>query len=126
NDDELPVDDDNDRLIDELQADIEALNFPNIMYLEEYINYLGKKDIHEVLSNQEILKLIINSEPVENKSVEEEDDSMEISQIKILEQYIVQKDFSETAQSEYDDTLLKLQNEIRKIRIATFKQTNIE
>ncbi|CAG8754060.1 4678_t:CDS:1, partial [Racocetra persica] len=36
------------------------------------------------------------------------------------------KDFSEKAQSEHDEALLKLQKDIRKLQNAAFKQTNIE
>ncbi|CAG8822881.1 28792_t:CDS:1, partial [Gigaspora margarita] len=44
----------------------------------------------------------------------------------ILEHYIVQNDFSEMAQFEHDEALLKLQKEIRKLRIKAFKQTSIK
>ncbi|CAG8707726.1 20099_t:CDS:2 [Dentiscutata erythropus] len=112
---------------------IEALNFQNIMDLEEYIDYPGEKDTHEVLSDKEILDLATNLEP-ENESAED-DDSTEMRQIshqealnvvEILDQYIVQNDFSEITQTEHDEALLKLQKEIRKLRIASFKQSSIE
>ncbi|CAG8809198.1 12540_t:CDS:2, partial [Dentiscutata erythropus] len=41
-------------LICELEKDIEAFNLQNRMNILEYINYIGKKDIKEVLNNQEI------------------------------------------------------------------------
>ncbi|CAG8532155.1 12308_t:CDS:1 [Cetraspora pellucida] len=103
------------------------------MDLEEYIDYLGEKDTHEVLSDKEILDLATNLEP-ENESAED-DDSTELHQIshqealnavEILDQYIVQNDFSEITQTEHDEALLKLQKEIRKLRIASFKQSSIE
>ncbi|CAG8648809.1 22184_t:CDS:2 [Gigaspora margarita] len=37
------IDNNNDELIDELYTDIEVLNFPNMINLEEYINYPGIK-----------------------------------------------------------------------------------
>ncbi|CAG8731532.1 22071_t:CDS:1 [Cetraspora pellucida] len=94
------VDDNDDELIDKLYLDIKTLNFQNIMDLEEYIDYPGEKDTHEVLSDKEILDLAINLEP-ENESAED-DDSTKMRQIshqealnavEILDQYIVQNDF---------------------------------
>ncbi|CAG8640144.1 7750_t:CDS:1, partial [Gigaspora margarita] len=116
------IDDNDDKLIDELYADIEALNFSNIMDLEEYIDYPGEKDTYGILSNKEILDLTTNLES-ENENVED-DDITEMHQIshqealnavEIFEQYILQNDFSETAQFEHDEALLKLQKEIRKL-----------
>ncbi|CAG8849984.1 16347_t:CDS:2, partial [Gigaspora margarita] len=127
------IDDNDDKLIDELYADIEALNFSNIMNLEEYINYPGKKDTHEVLSDKETLDLTTNLKS-ENENVED-DDSTEIRQIShqealnvvdILEQYIMQNDFSKMAQFKHDKALLKLQKEIKKLQIKAFKQTTGE
>ncbi|CAG8851383.1 31713_t:CDS:1, partial [Gigaspora margarita] len=112
---------------------IEALNFSNIMDLEEYIDYPEEKDTHEVLSDKEILDLTTNLES-ENENVED-DDSTEMHQIshqkalnaiEILEQYIMQNNFSEIAQFEHNEALLKLQKKIRKLRIKAFKQTNIK
>ncbi|CAG8720680.1 10634_t:CDS:2 [Gigaspora margarita] len=132
---ELPIDDNNDNLMNELYKDIEALNFLNVMDLEEYIDYPGEKDTHEVLSDQEILDLTTNIESAENECSENEDDSTEMCEIghqealnaiEILEQYIVQKDFGKTARFEHNEALSKLQKEIRKLRIAAFKQTSIE
>ncbi|CAG8831834.1 15191_t:CDS:2 [Gigaspora margarita] len=116
------IDNNDDELMDEFYADIEVLNFSNMMDLEKYIDYSGEKDIHEVLSDKEILGLTTNLES-ENENVEN-DDSTEMHQIshqealnvvKILEQYIIQNDFSEMAQFEHDEALLKLQKEIRKL-----------
>ncbi|CAG8772519.1 23865_t:CDS:2, partial [Dentiscutata erythropus] len=88
----------------------------------EYINYPEEKDIYEVLSDKEILDLATNLEP-ENKSAKD-NNSTEMRQIshqealnavEILEQYIVQNDFSEIIQAKHDEALLKLQKEIRKL-----------
>ncbi|CAG8721474.1 16664_t:CDS:1 [Cetraspora pellucida] len=104
------------------------------MNLEEYIDYPEERDTHEVLDDQEIVNLTTNLNSAENKS-DEEDDSTEMCSIihqealtvtELIEQYIMQQDISETAQFEYDEALLKLQKEIRKLRKAAFKQTNIE
>ncbi|CAG8549405.1 26560_t:CDS:2 [Gigaspora margarita] len=127
------IDDNDDKLINELYTDIEALNFLNMMDLEKYINYPGEKDTNEVMSDKEILDLTTNLES-ENESVED-DDSTEMRQIshqealnavEILEHYIVQNDFSEMAQFEHGEALLKLQKEIRKLQIKAFKQTSIK
>ncbi|CAG8611277.1 5300_t:CDS:2, partial [Dentiscutata erythropus] len=112
------IDNNDDELIDELYSDIEALNF---------------KTLYQLPSDEEILDLATNLEP-ENESAED-DNSTEMHQIshqevlnavEILEQYIVQNDFSKIAQFEHDKALLKLQKGIRKFRIASFKQTSIE
>ncbi|CAG8838039.1 44028_t:CDS:2, partial [Gigaspora margarita] len=108
----------------------EAFNFSNIMDLEEYIDYPGEKNTHEVLSDKEILDLTTNLES-KNENVED-DNSTEMHQtshqealnaVNILEQYIMQNDFSKIAQFEHDKALLKLQKKIRKLRIKAFKQT---
>ncbi|CAG8776330.1 33987_t:CDS:2, partial [Gigaspora margarita] len=133
NNEESFIDNNDDELMDKLYTDIEALNFSNIMDLEENIDYPRKKDIHEILSDKEILDLTTNLES-ENENVKD-NDSTKIRQIshqealnavEILEQYIIQNDFSETAQFEHDEALLKLQKKIRKLRIKAFKQTNIK
>ena len=119
--------------MDELYSDIEGLNFQKIINFEEYFDYPEEKNTHEVLSDKEILDLATNLEP-ENESAED-DDSTEMRQIshqealnavEILDQYIVQNDFSKITQTEHDEALLKLQKEIRKLRIASFKQSSIE
>ncbi|CAG8679911.1 35587_t:CDS:1 [Gigaspora margarita] len=103
------------------------------MDLEEYINYPEKKDTHEVLSDKEILDLATNHK-FENKNVKD-NDSTEMYQIsyqealnaiEILGQYIMQNDFNEMAQFEHNKALLKLQKEIRKLRLKAFKQTSIK
>ncbi|CAG8811675.1 654_t:CDS:1, partial [Racocetra fulgida] len=81
---EEPTNNNNDNeLIEEMKADIEALNFRNMMDLEAYINYLEEEDTNEALNNQEILTLVTNIEPEkdlneDNNSEENEDDSKEI------------------------------------------------
>ncbi|CAG8836762.1 5553_t:CDS:1, partial [Gigaspora margarita] len=73
------IDDNINELIDELYTDIEALNFPNLIDFEEYIDYLEEKDTHEVLSNKNILDLATNLES-ENKNIED-NNSTEMHQI---------------------------------------------
>ncbi|CAG8508645.1 16398_t:CDS:2 [Racocetra fulgida] len=116
---EPSIDDNNDKLIDELYADIEALNFLNVMDLEEFIDY------------PEIVELATNIESVENENAEEEDNSTKMCQIshqeafnaiETFEYYIMQNDFSKRTQLEHDEALLNLQKEIRKLQIASFKQ----
>ncbi|CAG8761646.1 23416_t:CDS:2 [Gigaspora margarita] len=99
NNEESFIDDNDNELMDELYTDIKPLNFPNIMDLEKYIDYPGEKDTNEVLT---------------------------LNAVEILEHYIVQNDFSETAQLKYNEALLKLQKEIRKLQIKAFKQTSIK
>ncbi|CAG8767902.1 19134_t:CDS:2, partial [Racocetra fulgida] len=113
NDDELSVDDDDNGLMDELQTDIEVFNFSNMLNLEEYINYSGN---FETGHEKEVDSMEIY--PISHQEA--------LNAIEILEQYIVQKDFSKTAQFEHNNALLKLQKKIRKLCIAAFKQTNIE
>ncbi|CAG8539168.1 36477_t:CDS:2 [Gigaspora margarita] len=88
------INNNNDKLMDELYTDIEVLNFPNMIDLEEYIDYLGEKKTNEDLTT--------NLES-ENESVKD-DNSTEMHQVsyqealnvvEILEHYIVQNDFSE-------------------------------
>ncbi|CAG8836993.1 17808_t:CDS:2, partial [Gigaspora margarita] len=104
------IDDNNDKLMDKLYIDIEALNFLNLMDLEKYINYSGEKNTHKALSNKRILDLATNLES-ENENVE--DDDKALNTVEILEQYIVQNNFNETVQFEHDEALLKLQKEIK-------------
>ncbi|CAG8795893.1 19890_t:CDS:1, partial [Racocetra fulgida] len=100
---------------------IEVLNFQNIIDLKKYINYPEKTNIYDILNYQKILNLATNLKSAENES--DEDDSTEIylithqetlNIIELIEQYIVQQDLAEVAQDKYDETLLKLQKEIRK------------
>ncbi|CAG8803804.1 23989_t:CDS:2, partial [Gigaspora margarita] len=88
------IDDNDNELMDKLYTDIEALNFPNLMDLEEYIDYPREKDTYEVLSNKKILDLATNLE-FDNKNVKD-NNSTEMRQIshqealnavEILEQY---------------------------------------
>ncbi|CAG8780145.1 41012_t:CDS:2, partial [Gigaspora margarita] len=90
--------------------------------LIEYIDYPEEKDTNEVISDKEILDLTTNFE-FENKSVKDDDT---LNAVEILKHYIVQNDFSKTAQFEHNKALLKLQKEIRKLRIKAFKQTSIK
>ncbi|CAG8847494.1 42370_t:CDS:1, partial [Gigaspora margarita] len=89
-----------------MYADIEALNFRNVMDLDEFINHPEEKETNEVLNDKEILAIVTNIEPKktegeENGSDEEEDDSTEMCQIthhealsavEVLEQYLIQQD----------------------------------
>lgn len=135
-DEELDLNDDDynnndDELMEEMHADIEALHFRTVMDLEEYINHPEEKESNEVLNDEEILALITNLEPEktkgdeeENESDEEEDDSTEMRQIthhealsavEVLEQYLMQQDVGEVARSNHDQALSNLQKEIRKL-----------
>ncbi|CAG8777911.1 15165_t:CDS:2 [Dentiscutata erythropus] len=48
---EFVNDNNNNKLIKKLHADIETLYFRNIIDLNNYINYLGENDMNEVLDN---------------------------------------------------------------------------
>ncbi|CAG8664231.1 17867_t:CDS:1 [Dentiscutata erythropus] len=118
----------------ELREDIEALHFRNVMNLEEYIDHPEEKEIHEVLSDHEIVNLAINLEPEEDIS-DEDDDSTEMRQVThnealnatyLLEQYLLQQDLCDTARSKHDEALSNLQNTIRKLRNTSFKQLDLE
>ncbi|CAG8746419.1 523_t:CDS:2 [Gigaspora margarita] len=100
-----------------------------------------EKETNEVLNDEEILSLVTNLEPEkiegdeeEDKSNEEDDNSTEMHQIthhealsavEVLEQYLMQQDVGEVAQSNHDQALSNLQKEIRKLRNSTFKQVDI-
>ncbi|CAG8761061.1 29326_t:CDS:2 [Gigaspora margarita] len=104
-DEELVTDDneefvanDNDKLMEELHTDIEALHLRNVMDLDNYINYPRENDTNEVLDDQEIVDLVTSIESeINNSDYEEDDDSIEIHQIthqealnaiELLEQYL--------------------------------------
>ncbi|CAG8825228.1 35484_t:CDS:2, partial [Gigaspora margarita] len=121
--DEDPINNDNnDKLIEKMKANIELFNFRNAINLEVYFNYLKKKDTSEVLN-------VTNIESTEdlskdNNSEEDKNNSKKISMItyhkvlnaiEILEQYLIQQNLSKTAQLDYDQALLNLQKAIRKI-----------
>ncbi|CAG8830977.1 26717_t:CDS:2 [Gigaspora margarita] len=114
--------DDVDKLMEEIKADIELFNFRNAIDFE-------KKDTSKVLNSQEIVTLVTNVESTENlgkddNSEKDEDDSKEIPMIthhevlntvEVLEQYLMQQDLSETAWFDHNQALLNLQKAIRKI-----------
>ncbi|CAG8788776.1 8205_t:CDS:2 [Gigaspora margarita] len=122
-------DNNNDELMEEMYANIEALNFRNVMDLEEFINHPEEKETNEVLNDEEILAIVTNiesekTEDEENGSDKEEDDSTEMRQItyhealsaiEVLEQYLMQQDVGEATQSNHDQALSNLQEEIRKL-----------
>ncbi|CAG8852461.1 16900_t:CDS:2, partial [Gigaspora margarita] len=95
-----------------------------------------EKETNKVLNDEEILAIVTNIEPEktegeENESDEEEDDCTKMRQIthhealsavEVLEQYLMQQDVDEAAQSNYDQALSNLQEEIRKLRNSSFKQ----
>ncbi|CAG8855043.1 5336_t:CDS:1, partial [Gigaspora margarita] len=99
--------DNNNKLMEEMKEDIEALNFRNAMSLEVYINYPEEENTNKILNNQEILTLVTNLElkkDLNNDNSEDEDDSKEISlithhealnAIEVLEQYFMQQDLSD-------------------------------
>ncbi|CAG8489413.1 7614_t:CDS:1 [Cetraspora pellucida] len=104
------------------------------MDLEEYIDHPEEKEIYGVLSDQEIVNLVTNPEPEEDKS-DEDDDSTEMCQvthnealnaIDSLEQYLLQQDLCDTTRSKHEEALSNLQEAIRKLRRASFKQVELE
>ncbi|CAG8808151.1 14182_t:CDS:2, partial [Cetraspora pellucida] len=111
------LDDDNIELMKELRENIEALQFRNVMDLEEYIDHPEEKEIYGVLSDQEIVNLVTNPEPEKDKS-DEDDDSTEMCQvthnealntIDSLEQYLLQQDLWDTTRSKHEEALSNLQ-----------------
>ncbi|CAG8595337.1 7626_t:CDS:2 [Dentiscutata erythropus] len=134
---EEPTNDNDDELIEEMKADIEALNFRNAIDLENYINYPEEEDTNEILDNQEILTLVTNIEPedLNDDNSEDKDDSREIplivyhealNAIKVLNQHLIQQNLSDKAQLDHILALLNLQKTIRKSRRTIFKQVNLE
>ncbi|CAG8828526.1 6342_t:CDS:1, partial [Cetraspora pellucida] len=118
----------------ELYNNIEMLNFPNIIDLKEYINYLKEKYITGMLSDQEIINQIIYLEP-ETAEDNEEDDSTELPQVNhkealdaicLLELYLMQQDLSNAVHIEHNSALLKLSGLVRKFQNASFKQLIIK
>ncbi|CAG8722701.1 13156_t:CDS:2, partial [Dentiscutata erythropus] len=131
---EEPTNDNDDKLMEEMKVDIEALNFRNAMDLEVYINYPEEENTNKTLNKQKILTLVTNIE-TENDSNDDnskdEDDSRKISlityhevlnAIKMLEHYFMQQDLSDKDRLYHNQALLKLQKAIRKSRSASFKQ----
>ncbi|CAG8604460.1 17068_t:CDS:1, partial [Cetraspora pellucida] len=94
------------------------------MDLEEFIDYPEEKEVHEVLSDQEIVNIATNLEPEEGKS-NKDDNSTEMHQvthneapnaIDLLEQYLLQQNLSNTDWSKHDEALSNLQKAIRKLQ----------
>ncbi|CAG8541826.1 11789_t:CDS:1 [Racocetra fulgida] len=110
------------------------LNFQNTINLEEYINYLEKRYVAEILNDQEIINQVTYLEP-EVVECDEKDDSTELPQvthnealnaIHLLELYFIQQDLSDAAYTEHDSALLKLFGLVRKFWTASFKQLTME
>ncbi|CAG8834831.1 34179_t:CDS:2, partial [Racocetra persica] len=111
----LPVDLDNDEVLDVDEDNVEL--------------------IEELRENiEEIVNLVTNPEPEEDKS-DKDNDSTEMHQvthnealsaIDLLEQYLLQQDLCDTTRSKYDKTLSDLQEAIRKLRRTSFKQLDFE
>ncbi|CAG8469943.1 2286_t:CDS:2 [Cetraspora pellucida] len=109
------------------------LNFPNIIDLEEYINYSEEKYITGMLSNQEIINQITYLEP-ETAEDDEEDDSTELPQvnykealdaIRLLELYLMQQNLSNAVHIEHDSALSKLNRELDFEHVSREDQSKI-
>ncbi|CAG8788155.1 16064_t:CDS:2 [Dentiscutata erythropus] len=112
----LPINPDNDS---EDKDDDEVLDIDDI----ELIKELQELEIHEALSDQEIVDLAANSELEEDKS-DKDNDNTEMRQIThnealnaidLLEQYLLQQEFCDTARLKHDKALSSLQKAIRKL-----------
>ncbi|CAG8767297.1 2136_t:CDS:2, partial [Dentiscutata erythropus] len=100
--------DNNDELMEKMKANIEALNFRNVIDLENNSNDDNSKD---EVDSREI-------SPITHHEV--------LNTIKVLEHYLIQQDLSDKDWLDHDQALLQLQKTIRKSRSASFKQVNLE
>ncbi|CAG8542754.1 24443_t:CDS:2, partial [Racocetra persica] len=116
NDKEPTTNDNDDDIMEELYNNIELINFQNVIDLEEYIDYLEKKIVTEIMSDQKILNQAMYQEPQQVKS-DKEDDSIDMPQITHkealdavyqMELYLMQQDLNYVVQTEYDVALSKL------------------
>ena len=132
---DFPLDDDYEIFDDELTNALKALNFSNMMELEEFLTIPEEKIVCEILDDDEIITDLVNN--FKKKSNEEETNNLDEMDDSIEEEVIsfnaalksLKKVHTFLLQQEYASEHLKLANTIEKFikkkRINSMQQTTI-
>ena len=132
---DFPLDDDYEIFDDELTDALKALNFSNMMELEEFLTIPEEKIVCEILDDDEIITDLVNnfkkkSNEEETNNLDEMDDSIEEEVISFnvaLES--LKKIHTFLLQQEYASEHLKLANTIEKFikmkKVNSMQQTTI-
>ena len=132
---DFPLDDDYEIFDDELTDALKALNFSNMMELEEFLTIPKEKIVCEILDDDEIITDLVNnfkkkSNEEETNNLDEMDDSIEEEVISFnvaLES--LKKVHTFLLQQEYASEHLKLANTIEKFikmkKVNSMQQTTI-
>jgi len=132
---DFPLDDDYEIFDDELTDALKALNFSNMMELEEFLTIPEEKIVCEILDDDEIITDLVNnfkkkSNEEETNNLDEMDDSIEEEVISFnvaLES--LKKVHTFLLQQEYASEHLKLANTIEKFikmkKVNSMQQTTI-
>jgi len=132
---DFPLDDDYEIFDDELTNVLKALNFSNMMELEEFLTIPEEKIVCEILDDDEIITDLVNN--FKKKSNEEETNNLDEMDDSIEEEVIsfnaalksLKKVYTFLLQQEYASEYLKLANTIEKFikmkKVNSMQQTTI-
>ena len=132
---DFPLDDDYEIFDDELTDALKALNFSNMMELEEFLTIPEEKIVCEILDDDEIITDLVNN--FKKKSNEEETNNLDEMDNSIEEEVIsfnaalksLKKVHTFLLQQEYASEHLKLANTIEKFikmkKVNSMQQTTI-
>ncbi len=132
---DFPLDDDYEIFDDELTDALKALNFSNMMELEEFLTIPEEKIVCEILDDDEIITDLVNN--FKKKSNEEETNNLDEMDDSIEEEVIsfnaalksLKKVHTFLFQQEYASEHLKLANTIEKFikmkKVNSMQQTTI-
>ena len=132
---DFPLDDDYEIFDDELTDALKALNFSNMMELEEFLTIPEEKIVCEILDDDEIITELVNN--FKKKSNEEETNNLDEMDDSIEEEVIsfnaalksLKKVHTFLLQQEYASEHLKLANTIEKFikmkKVNSMQQTTI-
>ena len=132
---DFPLDDDYEIFDDELTDALKALNFSNMMELEEFLTIPEEKIVCEILDDDEIITDFVNN--FKKKSNEEETNNLDEMDDSIEEEVIsfnaalksLKKVHTFLLQQEYASEHLKLANTIEKFikmkKVNSMQQTTI-
>ncbi len=132
---DFPLDDDYEIFDDELTDALKALNFSNMMELEEFLTIPEEKIVCEILDDDEIITDLVNN--FKKKSNEEETNNLDEMDDSIEEEVIsfnaalksLKKVHTFLLQQEYASEHLKLANTIEKFikmkKVNSMQQTTI-
>ena len=132
---DFPLDDDYEIFDDELTDALKALNFSNMMELEEFLTIPEEKIVCEILDDDEIITELVNN--FKKKSNEEETNNLDEMDDSIEEEVIsfnaalksLKKIHTFLLQQEYASEHLKLANTIEKFikmkKVNSIQQTTI-